>query len=159
MVNFIPEAPQATVLKLPYFEDSREAGIEGRGTEKSLTALQNEIGGFIAQLGGSLVTWVPGKLDTQPKRYGYRINFNLGGISGRIDVAALPIRSETPNKKDRALAQALYFLRDWLGVEVRSAMFRPGSISLAPFLIGSSGLTVIEALVETHQLPMLGNGR
>lgn len=159
MANFIPDAPKGGVFDIPFYEQSKAVDIPGRRTDKSIAILQSEIVNLIAKLGGGLVTFQSGALDTRPKRYGYQIHFNLSGLPGRIDIAALPLQSETANKKDRALAQALYFARDWLSVEVHSAMFRPGAIALVPYLIGANGLTVTEALVESHQLPLLVSGR
>lgn len=158
-MNFIPETPTQKSVKAPFFEDSEKLKIAGRGTTKSLEALQSEIKQRLAELGAGGVNFHQGKFDDKPLRYGFQIYFNLNGIPGRIDAAALPMRSEAPKKKEQALAQALYFVRDWLDVELRTSMFRPGNVALLPYLIGANGKTVVEALVETHQLPMLVSGK
>lgn len=154
MVNFIPDNTPETEVVVPWFEDSQKEGIEGYATTKTPEALQSEIRGLMVRLNAYNVRFTSGVLDAKPKRYGYQIHFQLNGMPGRIDCAALPIKSETPARKQVAQAQALYFVRDWLAVEVRSTMFRPGAMTLLPYLIGENGKTVTEALIETYALPI-----
>ena len=107
MVNFIPDMPKAPELRVPFFEDITAADIPGCKTGKSLDKLQTEITQLLARMGGGMVTFIPGKTDTKPYRYGFQIRFFYGPREGQIDCIALPIRSETYNKKDRALAQEI----------------------------------------------------
>ena len=58
-------------------------------------------------------------------------------------------------KKDRALAQALFLVRNWLESEVFSSVYRPGAVALLPFLIGDNGETVTETMVHSGKLPIL----
>jgi hypothetical protein len=155
MVDFIPDSPKVQEPPVPYFEDSSKYGIAGHSTSKSIERLQDEIKQSLVQLDAGYVRFVSGLYGDKPKRYGFQVHFNLAGVPGRIDCAALPIRQETPAKKQQALCQALYFVRDWLDVESRTAVFRPGNIALIPYLIGQNGKTVAEALKESKQLPML----
>lgn len=155
VANFVPDQLHAQKLVIPFFDEQPGKDIPGRGTEKSCDKLQQEIRELLYKLGAFDTVFTPGIFDEKPKRYGYRMTFRLAGASGRIEIAALPIRTETPNKKDRALAQALYLVRGWLESEVFSQVYRPGSIPLMPYLLDEKGRTVSEALLANGGLPML----
>lgn len=155
MNGFIPDKPSAPALEVPFFEDITAKDVPGRGVTKPIDFYQKQIVNLMLKLGAGKVLFVPGTFPTLPKRYGYQITFSLNGIPGRIDVAALPMKKETPNRKDRALAQAIYLLQLWLEAEVFSTIYRPGAISLVPYLIGEGGKTVTEALAERANLPQL----
>jgi len=152
---FIPDKLELQAQEVPYFEDSQQRDIPGRGTEKTLTRLQQEVINILARLGASSVQFVPGIHDGSRKRHGYQNRIWYGGIQGRIDCAALPLRSETAGKKDRALAQALYLLRDELRAMVQSAVYKPGAVPLVPYLIGPGRKTVTEWLIESQDVPQL----
>ena len=152
---FIPDKLELRAQDVPYFEDSQQRDIPGRATHKSVAQLQREVITMLARLGAGSVQFVPGIHDGPRKRHGYQILFWYGGIQGRIDCAALPLRSETAGKKDRALAQALYLLRDELQAMVHSAVYKPGAVPLVPYLIGPGGKTVTEWLVESQDVPQL----
>ena len=161
MVNFIPEPVKTAAPKVPFFEDSSTLQIPGRGTKKSEKQLQVEINNLMMKLDAGNVLFSPGKFEVapnSPQRYGYLMTFSLNGTPGRMEIAALPIRKETPAKKDDALRQALYLVRNWLESEVFSTMYRPGAVPLIPFLIGAGDKTVTELLVESGNLPMLRAG-
>jgi hypothetical protein len=158
MVNFIPELKGHATNAVPFFEDGSLANIPGRGTEKSIDRLQKEILELMTKLGAFAAYFVPGQYPGKPTRYGFQIHFQYANARGRIDCAALPIRKETPHKKDRAQAQALFLLRDKLEVMVFAAMYEPGSVPLVPYLIGAGGKTVTEALIESGGLPQLASG-
>jgi hypothetical protein len=111
---------------------------------------------MLARLGAASVQFVPGTYDDGPRtRFGFRVVFWYGATQGRIDCAALPLRVDTPRQRDRALAQALYLLRDELQAMVHSQIYKPGSVPLVPYLIGPNGQTVTEYLVETQNVPQL----
>ena len=155
IMTFIPEKPQSQRMVVPFYEDITAKDVPGRRAEKEHEYYQKQIRELLLQLGAGRVNFIPGTHDERPKRYGFQITFSLNGIPGRIDVAALPMRHETPTKKKQALAQALFLVRDWLSAELYSAIYRPGSIALVPYLIGDRGKTVTEALVELQMLPLL----
>jgi len=158
MMNFIPDQLHATKLDIPFFEEQKGENIPGRGTTKSCEKLQQEIRELMLKLEAFNTVFTPGTFADKPKRYGYRLTFRLAGVAGRMEIAALPIRNETATRKDRALAQALYLVRNWLEAEVFSQVYRPGSMPLVPYLIGAGDKTVIEALVESGSLPLLVSG-
>ena len=155
MSTFIPDTIAVQAKPVPFFEDSVMQDIPGRGTKKKVSALQGEVVDLMARLGGSSVQFVPGIYEDGRKRYGFQLLFWLGNVQGRMDCAALPLRSETVHKKDRALAQALYLLRDELRAMVHVSVYKPGAVPLVPYLIGPDGKTVTEWLVETQNLPLL----
>jgi len=155
---FIPDPLAIQAQDVPFFEDSQKRDVPGRGTGKTVPQLQAEVVEMLARLGGAGARFVPGTFDGARRRYGYEIWFWYGGTQGRMDCAALPIRKETDRKKDRALAQALYLLRDELRALVHSQMYKPGAIPLVPYLIGAGGKTVTEFLIETQNVPQLGAG-
>lgn len=145
-MGFTPDQPKSTFEKVPYYEDSQQEKIPGRGTEKSVDQLQVEIRDFMLKLGAGNILFSPGTFDatpTTPMRYGWLMTFSLNGINGHMEIAALPLRREAPVKKDRALAQALFLVRHWLEAEIFSKVYRPGSSPLVPFLL-SDGKTVTE---------------
>lgn len=157
MVDFIPEQIKAPGIQVPYFEDVKASDIPGRRTERPLDWYEEQIRNLLARLGAGSVVFTVGQFPTMPKRHGYRITFSLNGVSGRMDVAALPMRGEeTAKKKKQALAQALFLFRNWLESEVLSTVYRPGAVSLIPYLIGAGGKTVTEVLLESGQLPQFG---
>jgi hypothetical protein len=153
-MQFIPEQPKAAKQEVKYFEDVNAKDAPGYSTGKKPDVLQREITELIYRLNGQGVLFTPGEFPGKPKRYGYQITFMVGNIKGRIDCAALPMRTETPAKKQQVLAQALYMVRQWLEAEVFSMVYRPGSMPLVPYLIGAGNKTVLQALIESQSLPV-----
>ncbi len=158
MNGFIPDKIGLKQADVPFFEDQSEQKIPGRRTEKTQKNLKGEIISLMAKLGAGGVLFIQGTYPGERKRYGYQIQFNINGVPGRFDVAALPIKSETAVKKDRALAQALYLIRNWLEAEHFSAVYRPGAVALLPYLIGEGGQTLTEAIIAGGKLPLLVSG-
>lgn len=158
MVNFIPEPVTTAAINVPYFEDSQKLKVPGRGTHKSVDRLQTEIRELMMRLDAGNIVFTPGKFPVSvgvPARYGWLMTFSANGLKGRMEIAALPMRNETPIRKDEALRQALYLVRNWLESEVFSMMYRPGAVPLIPFLIGAGNKTVTESLVESTNVPLL----
>ena len=166
MTTFIPDKPPLMEQAVPFFEESQQMDIPGRGTKKTVLQLQGEVSEALVRLNASLSKFASGEYsEGERKRYGFRITFVYGGLPGRIDCAALPLKKETPAKKERALAQALYLLRDELVAMAWSAIHKPGSVPLLPYIVGNDGNTVTEALVQRQQIPeiaptlLLNSGR
>lgn len=137
MPNFIPNKPTPLFQKPPFFEDIKAADVPGRRTEKKVSVLQGEVVEALVKLGAIGVYFLDGTFDGSPKRYGFAVHFTLQGIPARIDIAALPLRSDA--NKDRALAQALFLLRNRLEAQYYAAAYEPGLIPLLPYLIGPDG--------------------
>lgn len=157
MVSFIPnKIDTQKVDQVPFFEESQEARVAGYATKKSIDKLQKEITELLARLNAFGVTFVPGKYPSgKYQRFGFQINFVVGTTRGRIDCAALPIRSETAHKKDRAQAQALFLVRNELEAAIMAVMYKPGSAPLVPYMLNSKGQTFTEWLAEGGEMPML----
>lgn len=161
MNSFIPDRIELAPQDVPYFEDIRASDVAGRHTGKGIARLQGEIIDLLTRLGADSIYFLAGQYPAGRGgrvRYGFQAHFRFQGVPGRLDCAALPLRKETPQKKDRALAQALYLLRDELKAMVNSVMYKPGAIPLVPYLIGAGGQTVTEYLIETQALPLLTSG-
>ncbi len=156
MTSFIPEL-EKSISTVPFFEENAKLKIPGRGTHKTAAKLQAEIAKLLGELGAFAVTFYAGKFDTKPVRYGYQISFRYANADGRIDVLALPMRHETPAKKQDALEQALYLLRNKTEAQVYARFYEAAGSALIPYLIGAGGLTVVEAVNNGGNLPMLAN--
>lgn len=157
MDSFIPDIGEQEMLAVPFFEDVSAKDASGRWTEKPLSALKIETEDALAKLGAVNVMFTPGKFPGAPERFGFRITFNFRAVRGRIDCAALPLRTPTEKKKDRALATALYMLRDKLRSEREAKLYMPGSEPLIPYLIGVGDQTVAEALLGSGDLVRLSD--
>lgn len=154
-MQFVPDVNFKPSLEVPYLEDARASNSAGHSTTKTQAALQREIISLMNDLGAQNVVFVPGTFPTSPKRYGYLVTFNFVGVAGRIPIAGLPIRSETSDRKDKALRQALYLFREYLQGEMNARIFRPGHVPLVPYLLGDGDQTVMEAIVSSGRLPDL----
>lgn len=152
---FIADKPTAPVQSVPFLEDITAKDVPGAGVTKEPEYYQKGIKKLLEEMGAARVEFVPGVHNDRLKRYGYQIVFRLNGIPGRIDIAGLPMRTETRAKKERVLAQALYLVREWLTAEMYSSIYRPGAVTLVPFLIGRGGKTVTEELMASGELPNL----
>lgn len=162
MTSFIPDL-KIEQVSIPYYEDSPDRKIPGRATTKSTSRLQSEISQLLTKLGAFNVAFMPGIFPGKTKRYGFQVTFQYGTALGRLDCAALPIRSETPAKKEAAIKQALFLLRNKMEAMVYASIYEPNGLPLVPYLIGAGNKTVTEALIESGNLPLLaasnGNGK
>ena len=156
MTGFIPE--QSGTIHIPYFEDANaDIGIQGHGTHKSVGQLQDEIRTNMGRLGAAVIGFTPGSFPGRTQRYGWRVEFMFGGQRGRIDVAALPIQSETAKKKDQAIRQALYNINESVKAQYMLTLLSPGAVPLLPYLlVAGTDKTVSQALQEQYDLPILG---
>ncbi len=160
MVNFvfIPEQTPAAKLVVPFIEDARTDYAPYYSSKKTIAEVQGEIAAELGKLGGFVNMYLPGYFGDKPKRYGYEIRFSFKGAPGLIRVAGLPMRSETPTKKNQVAVQALCNVRDWLKMLVTQQVFMPGSEPLMQYLLvdGRDGQkTLAEYLLETGRLPLL----
>jgi len=74
---------------------------------------------------------------------------------GKIEIAVLPIKKETATRREGALKQALYTVREMLESQFNSGVLIPGSAPLIPYMIDDQGRTLAEALSETDSIPLL----
>lgn len=152
--DFTPEnTPQLQVEDVPFFEDAKADKASGYTTSKTPEALQMEVTGLIGQLGGAAVRFAAGSFGVKPKRYGYVVQFVLinaedKAIPCRIPIAGLPMRSETPARKQQVLAQVLYAFRESLQGELNARRYRPGYSPFVAFMVLPDGSTLMETLAN-----------
>lgn len=150
-MDFIPD--EHDDLRVPYFEDASSLlGVIGHSTQRSEQELRVEIERAMGHLGASVLFFQAGKFGD---RYGYRIEFRWRGAKGRIDVAALPLKKDTPSKMKKCKRQALFSVMHKLQGQFNSQLNMPGDVPLVPYMLDASGRTLIEAMREEGQLPAL----
>ncbi len=155
-MSFIPEDFKVKESTVPWFEDAtQETGVKGHYTKKGIEELKTEIKAAMSALGGGVTSFLAGNFPTKSPRYGYQIMFNYGDREGRIEIAALPLKNETPGKKKKTLKQALYTIREMLQSQFNSSLLVPGSAPLIPFMIDDQGRTLAEVLAESAAIPLL----
>lgn len=160
MFDFIPETKQAA--KVPYFEDvSRDEGWQGYSTTKSLKKLQAEIADSIGRLGGIVSAFQGGAfMIDDVTRYGFRVHYtiqnpNMRIVSGRIDIAALPVRNRRDEiKRDKSLRMALFMLRNALDGMWFMQQLSPGYAALMPWMLADGDKTVSQLWSES---PIMSN--
>lgn len=162
MFEFTPESPKKSGFDLydvPYYEDSSDKKVAGHSTTKSIGTLKSEVVELLSRLGADSSIFVLGKYQVgKYSRWGYKIDFNLEGLPGQLLVAALPLKNETDVRRDKALRQALFLIRDMLASEYHSSMYRPGVIPLVPYLLVEKDKTAMQMFIETSNIPLLASG-
>lgn len=158
-MNFKADNDSTELLQPPYFEDARADIAPGYGTSISIDRLQAEIVKLLVRLGAGGIYFQSGRFEgvrSKPLavRYGYVIRFNVQGHPHQMQVAALPIRSETAVRKQQALRQALFVVRDQLKAAVTAIVFAPGSTPLVPYmLVPGTQQTVGEYILASASVP------
>lgn len=154
MFNFVPDSPNG--VPVPYIEDARADFAPYYSSHQNFTEedAQQKVRIEIAKLHAGVTRFVPGYFGNNPKRYGYEIEFNMGGAPGIIKVAGLPIRANPTDKKKRIVRiQALLNVRDWLKAAVTAQIFSPGNLVLMQFLLVDGRQTMGEWVVAQKKLP------
>ncbi len=163
-MEFIPDN-ESKIESVPFFEDvNQAAGWGGHTTRKGETELQSQIAAAIGRLGGMVSGWQRGTTYVNgQKRDAYRMFYtvqetNGNIIRGRMDVAALPVRTKVSSrghevKKQQSLRMALFNLRDQLESAWRMKQLLPGYFPLLPFMLDEGrDKTFQELWVERHEL-------
>lgn len=158
MTTFIPKQQQFQA-KTVYFEDSQAEKIPGYTTQKTEHSLKTEIISLLNRMGAQSVFFTEGTFAGKPARDGYEITFTLGVMQARLHCAALPVRKPTPNKKQQALRQALFLIRDWLQASILVNLNQPPADVLAAYLLDNQGRTAAEGLLRDAKVPMLPQPR
>jgi len=159
-MNFIPETPKDQISDVPYFDDvSGDAGWQGQSTGKSIDALKAEVIAAISRLGGAVSTFQKGTYKVgNHDREGYQIVYAIespGGkmTLGRIDVAALPVKTNyrksksLATRKEKSLKMALYVLAIALNGTWYLQQLSPGYSALIPWMLEGnkqSGKTIAQ---------------
>lgn len=155
-MEFEPDGELETI-DVPSFEEARSSkGIRGHRSEKKIKVLKDEVRKAIARLGGGVERFIKGKFHGESVRDGYIVRFNLKGHPGEIKVAALPIeKKRTDYKRDKALKQALFTVRDIFEAQYNLKLLSPGSNPLLPYLLADGGETVAELYESNYRIPRL----
>lgn len=151
---FTPTDEQQHTISVPYLEDARADyapyyDVRNREAKQ----IQREVIAEFDKLDAGNVQFREGFFGDKPRRYGYEVTFIYAGARGRMQIAGLPMRTESPAKKRRVMLQALSILRDWLKAQVTAQVFAPGNYPLMQFLLVDGQRTVNEYLIETRGLP------
>lgn len=161
---FVPDQPKRQA-EVPYFEDATQAGgWAGHATGKNIDKLQAEISVAIQRLGGVVTTIQSGSFEDEnnPKRRrsGYIFYYNIAAptgdiFQGKIEIAALPLRSPSPDKEHKTRCMALYMLRDALNGQWFLQQLSPGYASLLPFMLVDGNNTISQLWTQKHMFPEL----
>lgn len=155
--NFTPTETKGGI-NVPFIEDARAdfapyytVSSHGKSVEDAKSSVLTEM----AKLGASAVLFTEGFFGDKPRRYGYLIQFQQGNVLGRIEVAGLPIKTETEAKIKQSRVQALLNVRDWLKAAVTAQVFAPGSYPLMQYLLLDGERTLAESVIAERGLPNL----
>ena len=172
MPKFIPEdqIDSKMIDNIPFFQEAKSLdGWRGIGTTKSIKTLMAEISAEIARMGGTVSSIVKGRFDTDPERWGYRIEFDLVKgeriFPGKIELAALPVKKpKHMNQKtkkgyntrlDKSLRMALYMIREYIAAGRLIGLMDLDHIPLVPWLIPSGSEFTISQIFNTGSQPQL----
>ena len=153
-MKFVP-ADQGLDEELPWADEARAVdGWKGQSTDKSVAKLRGEISTEIGRLKGTMTRWMRGDFEGDDGRVragiqiGYSVSTQDGKVwEGRIDVAALPHKTNGPADRvraraDKALRAALYNVRDALQSNRILQDLSPGYVGLMPWLLTEGDKTI-----------------
>lgn len=150
-MEFIPD--DQGDLTVPFFEDASSAlGVVGYTTSLSEAKLQAKVKQAMADLGGVVTGFQSGKFGN---RHAYRIEFIYQGSAGRIDIACLPVRKETPARLRQTKRQALFSVWKRLESQFNSMLVSPGDVPLVPYMLNEKGQTMLEWMRDAGKLAQL----
>lgn len=155
MFNFTPETIATPDIKPPFIEDARADFAPFYSTKKSVADVQGEISAELGKLGGLVNQFRSGWFGEKPRRYGYEILFTFKGSPGLIRVARLPMRTETPTKKEQVAVQALCIAREWIKQMVTAKIFMPGTEPLLQYVLVEGSMTLADYMMTNNKLPLL----
>lgn len=163
MDNFIPNTPKES-REVPYYDDVTAAqGWQGHETGKSMNKLKAEVSEAITRLGGMVSGFQQGKFG---ERDGFRVYYTIEGVGGkfaqgRIDVAALPVRTSYrirksfDRRREASLKMALYMLREALNGTWFLEQLSPGYAPLMPFMLTAEDKTISQLWGESTTMSNL----
>lgn len=155
-MTFQPDVQQHEKIHVPFFEDADAASAPGYATSKAIDRLQSEIAVMIERLGGTFPLFRQGAYESGGvKRYGFEVHFAVNGHPALMQVAGLPMRTETEKKRQQVLRQALYAVNESLRAAFMQQVFSPGFAPLLQFMLVDGNKTVGEALMERNAVPIL----
>ena len=170
-MKFVPKTGEFS-QEVPYFDEVKgDAGWKGHGTSKSMVALKAEVTQSVARLGGQVTGFVRGayEMENGISRDGFQIHYAIEDSqanlhSGRIDVAALPVREPKrrsgyrdtmERRREQTLKMCLFMIRDALDGQWFLQMLSPGYAALMPWMLASGDKTVTELWSESATMKKL----
>lgn len=164
-MNFVPENKGAQ--DVPYFEDTTSAGgWAGHTTSRSTERLETEIRESLGRLDALVVGFQRGTFPGDKPRSGCVIHYVVqsprGPIPGRMEIAALPIKTRTSRsgykqKLEQSYRMALFMLREALDGMWYMQQLAPGYFPLIAWMLVEGNKTVSQmwsASLDTgHLLP------
>ena len=163
-MGFIPKDTQKKI-ELPFFEDV--GGLSGEGwqghtTGKSLARLRADLAVALDRLGAQMTSFMEGSFAcAEGYRPGAIILFttqlpNGNLINGKIDVAALPVRTKKSLKSfdkkcDQSLRMALFMVATSLQGAFNQQVLSPGHYALMPYML-EGDKTLSNLFVEVNGL-------
>jgi hypothetical protein len=151
-------------IKVPFLEDATGENAPNSRTTRSVTAAQSELSRWLGKHGGIVVGMIPVKFNNTIAgndviRYGFIVDFIFaGGARGRMHIAAIPMRKETIEKKNRVLAMALVNRAEFFKTAFATGIHDPYSNPLMQYLLVDENHTVAQMIVEKQKLTLLGSG-
>lgn len=170
-MKFIPKTGEHS-QEVPYFDEVKgDAGWRGHGTSKSMIALKAEVSQSLARLGGQVNGFVRGsyEMENGESRDGFQIHYSIEDAnanlhSGRIDVAALPVREPKrrsgyrdtmERRREQTLKMCLFMIRDALDGQWFLQMLSPGYAALMPWMLAKGDKTITELWSESATMRQL----
>lgn len=149
---------------VPFLEDATGENAPNSRTTRSITDAKGELSRWVGKHGGIVTGIIPVKFNTvmngkEVMRYGFIVDFMFsGGARGRIHIAAIPMRKETIEKKNRVLAMALINRAEFFKTAFTTRIHEPYGNPLLQYLLVDGEQTVAQMIIEKKQLALLGSG-
>jgi len=153
-----------TEIEVPFFEDATGETAPNYRTTRSVTDAQSELSRWLGKHGGIVTGMIPVRFNNAVAaknvlRYGFIVEFMFGGgARGRMHIAALPLRKESVDKKNRVLAMALLNRAEYFKAAFTTRIHDPYSNPLLQYLLVDGDKTVAQVIVEQKSLVLLGSG-
>lgn len=160
MPEFVPE-DDPNEQDIPFFEEAtkEEHGVRGHASKKSIDDLKAELRKNVSRLKGSVIRIKKGKYPGEYTRYGYEVQFTLGGQPGTIPIAGLPMKNPTESKIEQTRKQALYTFNVSLENQLAMKYISPNSNPLLPYMLGPNNeKTLSEWYEQSDGVPQLSSG-
>lgn len=141
-----------------YLEDANSSNSQFHTSSMSIDKQIERVKLAMARLNGFATDFIPVVFET-PERYGYLIEFMVkGGALGRLSIAGLPLRTKKGTqyysaKVEQARKQALAVAAHMFDAHANSTQHLPMSNPLMMYLLVDGEKTVMQMMVERHELP------
>jgi hypothetical protein len=138
---------------LIYFEDAGAENSQYHKSRRDIESAQQEVQTAINRLNGAVTQFIP-VIFENPERVGYIVEYVFrGGAFGQLPIAALPIRQETPRRRERARVQALLIAADMFHAAANAQQHTPLNNPLLLHLLADGEHTIAQMIAERQELP------